>query len=451
MIHRGTRWERTSWRQFALMAACAAARADAELGADAVLLALDNSAEGLAAFTGLAAAGTAIAVFEAGSPLLRDAMSALHAVGARTVVGSVDAPGTYRSLPAAELTRQAGDGALGFLAGLAPADPAVWQSTSGSTGEPRLARQTAANLVRGGVIYADRYLITDRDKLLVTVPMAHSFGLVGGLMCALVTGATLVALTRYSPGAAREAIEGGATAMLGTPLVYELMARSAGPAASSLRMALSSGGPLENEIAEAVRRRLGCPVYQVYGSTETGIIASQFPRDEPWPASSAGLAAPGVRLRLAGPVPAGPDGADLLVRTATMADGYLGGAGQLVDADGWYLTGDLATIDAAGCLTLVRRKDSFVNVGGRKVNPSRVERIIGGHEAVAEVAVYGVETVGGDEVCAAVALRAPCTAEQILAYCRSRLAPYEVPYRLHVVDQLPRSGMGKVDRGRLPR
>lgn len=446
------RWEQATWRQFAMMAGAAAARAAAQFpGGGPVLVSVDNSIESVAALTGLAAAGVGCALFESGSSLLADERSVLHEVGARTVVGGAEAPARYSTLPAEELTAPMPAHKVSAELPLRPeVGPAVWQSTSGSTGEPRLAKQTVANLIRGGLIYARRYGITEHDMLLVTVPLAHSFGLVGGLMCSLVSGASLSALTQYSPRGVREAVEHGATVALGTPLVYELMTRSARPAASALRVALSSGGPLDPLAAEGTRQRLGCSVYQVYGSTEMGMIACQFPRAEPWPDMCVGVAAPGVQMRLAEPPSGAGDGAELSVRTSTMFDGYLG-ATAAIDSDGWYRTGDVAAIDQGGHLSLLGRKDSFINVGGRKVNPARVERIIAGHDAVADVAVYGSQTTGGDEVCAAVSLSPTCTTEELLAYCRLHLAPYEVPHRLHVVERLPRTGMGKVDRSRLPR
>lgn len=474
-FHRAGRWEQATWREFAVLAAGAASTCAAQTpGGGPVLLAVDNSVESLAVLAGLAVAGIGCAVFEADSPLLKDEASVLHALGATTVIGVSDAPAPYRALPVSELTRPVpGSQSLGNLADAATAarragadggaGPAVLQSTSGSAGEPRLARQTVANLLRGGLIYASRYRVTELDTMLATVPMAHSFGLVGGFMCALVSGATLTTFDRYSPGGVREAIEANATLALGTPLAYELIIKSASASSSALRAALSSGGPLDPQVADAARRRFGCPVYQVYGSTEAGIIASQFARDEPWPAGSVGVAAPGVELRLGDPLSgaAAEPGAELWVRTSTMFGGYLGGArpgtartprcsGGPGDG-GWYRTGDVAVIDPAGHLELTRRKDTFINVGGRKVNPSRVERVIASHASVTEAAVYGVRAAGGDEVWAAVAVSGRCTAEDLLAHCRSQLAPYEVPYLLHVMDRLPRSGMGKVDRGRLPR
>jgi acyl-CoA synthetase (AMP-forming)/AMP-acid ligase II len=451
-VLRDGRWGEVTWRQFGIMA-CAAAAAATELAAGSpVLLAMDNSVDSLAALAGLAAARIDCAIFERQSSLLNDEESVLHGLGASVIVGAADRTAGYRRVPAEYLTGSAGDPrALAVLQTRPENDSAIWQWTSGSTGEPRLARQAVANLIRGGMIYTDRYRITSQDLLLVTVPMTHSFGLVGGLMSALLSGAQLHAFTQFSTRPIREALEIGATMLFGTPLVYELMTRSARPAASTLRMALSSGGPLEPRVAEEIRQVFGCPVFQVYGSTEMGLIASQFPRDEPWQADSVGYAASGVELRLGGRPEGASDDAELLVRTSTMFGGYLGAAGQAHDPDSWYATGDMAFLDPSGELRIVGRKDSFINVGGRKVNPSRVERIISGHGAVAEVAVYGVPTVGGEEVLAVVAFSHACTAEELLQHCRSRLAPYEVPYRLHIVDRLPRTGMGKVDRSQLPR
>ncbi|TCO61916.1 class I adenylate-forming enzyme family protein [Actinocrispum wychmicini] len=449
-VYDGSTWEQATWREFGDLAAASAIRAANEFPAGRpALVQLDNSIVSLAALVGLAAAGVDLAVFEAESSLLRDDRSALHELGADTVVGTADVPSRYRVLPAGELTRPSTErDTLAAIARLENRNAAVWQSTSGSTGEPRLARQTIANLLRGGEIYTGRYHVTEQDTVVAAVPMAHSFGLVGGLMCALVSGAALTTFTRFSPHGLRAAVESGATIVLGTPLVYELTTRLARPATSDLRMALSSGGPLDPAVAESARQRLGCPVYPLYGSTEMGIIASQFPRTKPWPAGHVGVAAPGVELRLADHDDAA---SELLVRTSTMFTGYWGGDTDALDDQGWYRTGDLATIAADGTVTLVSRKDTFINVGGRKVNPARVERLIGGHTAVAEVAVYGVDAVGGQEVWAAVVLSKPCSVEELSAYCGCQLMAYEVPHRVHVMDWLPRNGMGKIDRGRLPR
>jgi acyl-coenzyme A synthetase/AMP-(fatty) acid ligase len=141
------------------------------------------------------------------------------------------------------------------------------------------------------------------------------------------------------------------------------------------------------------------------------------------------------------------DDGHLLVRTATMFRGYLGDPPAVPD---FHRPGDLATIDAGGRLLLHGRRGTFINVGGRKVNTVRVQRLVDEYPHLTESAVYGVESLGGQEVYAAVVLTGSGSVAGLVAHCRSRLAHHEVPHRVHVLPRLPRTGMGKVDFASLP-
>jgi acyl-CoA synthetase (AMP-forming)/AMP-acid ligase II len=392
-VHDGDRWTTASWAELESAAGSAAARAHRD---GTVILANDNRVGTLATLLGLLLAGVDLVVVE--SDAGQDAPAAATAGG-----------------------------------------PYVYQSTSGSTGAPRLARQTLANLLHGGAIYQQMYGIGPDDAIVAAMPTAHSFGMVAGLFAAVVSGAGLITFTRFNPRALGTAVEAGATILLGTPLVYEMVNRTISAARSRLRVALSSGGPVAPGVAGTASARLGAPVLQVYGSTETGVIAAQRPATEPWPEGCVGTAAPGVRLRVVG--------GHLRVHTETMFHGYLG---QPAEPVGEYDTGDLATLDDSGRLYLHGRKDTFINVGGRKVNPVRVQRLLEGYPHVTESAVYGVEALGGQEVHAAVVLTGSGSVEELIGHCRGRLADFEVPHRVHVLPRLPRTGMGKVDRSRLP-
>jgi acyl-CoA synthetase (AMP-forming)/AMP-acid ligase II len=431
-------WSGTSWAEFAGMVAAAQLRARDVDGA--ALVALDNSTAALAAVLGLACAGVRLTVIEAEGTYLRDPASVCHTTGASTLVVPGTAPsaaGGYRVVRAEELVGH-GEGVPAPVR----ADIEVAQATSGSTGEPRLARQTLGNLLRGAELYRQVYAVTEVDAITLTVPGAHSFGMVAGLFTAIETGATLRTFARFSPRAVRSALEEGTTVLLGTPLVYDLLNRAAAPARSRVRVALSSGGPLEEDVALRAAQRLGTPVLQAYGSTETGLIACQRPGSGPREPGGVGPAAPGVLVEL------GEDG-DLAVRTGTMFLGYHGG-GATLDERGYYRTGDVARLGPDGALHLLRRKDTFINVGGRKVNPVRVRRMLHAYPRLVEAAVYGVEAVGGQEIRAAVVLAAGGDVGSLLAHCRSRLAAYEIPHQVHVLETLPRNGMGKIDRSRLP-
>ncbi|MDF3292654.1 class I adenylate-forming enzyme family protein [Streptomyces silvisoli] len=439
-------WTDTSWRQLVTLVQKAASGVRLPREHARVLLVLDNSAHAVAVLLGLLRAGADVICVERDNSHLGDPRSVLRQVdvgalimcddaGHPTGSASADLPFarySYADLlsgPQEETSRPA-------TAGTAT----VHQLTSGSTGEPRIVRHTAASIGRGGAIYQEIFDYQPVDRILLTVPQAHSFGMVGGVVAGLLSGAGIVLLDTFSLTAVHSALADGVTVMLGTPLVYRLLAAAPPPPDHQLRLALSSGGPLSADLADAAERTLGLRVSQVYGSTETGIIAFQPPRAEPWPAQAVGIAAPGVTWQ------ARPEG--LVVTTSTMFTGYLepGGVTPSGAADG-YAIGDLARIDE-GVLYLTGRKDTFINVGGRKVNPARVGRIVLAHPAVRDVHVFALDSPSGEQEVHAAVVAPAEDAARITAHCRDRLARYEVP-RVHFVTRLPRSALGKVDLSRL--
>jgi acyl-CoA synthetase (AMP-forming)/AMP-acid ligase II len=340
----------------------------------------------------------------------------------------------------------------------------VLQLTSGSTGEPRVARHPLTSIVRGADLYRQIHGYRETDRILLPIPLAHSFGMIGGLVAGLTAGARVLTVPRFTLTAVRSGLERGATVLLGTPLLYSMLSRSLGDAlgAHALRLLLSSGGPLASDVAEAVEGQAGIPVTQVYGSTETGLIACRSGRDRAWSAGSVGAFAPGVEWRLVpeqdtgGAGGAGADDVDsgrLQVRTSTMFTGYADAGAAPAGVDGFYDTGDVAEVSASGEVFLLGRKSTFVNVGGRKVNPRRLERIIGGLPGIADVHVLGFEHgpgPGREEAVHAMVVPepghpAPLRPADVVRLCRDRLAGYEVPHRVHIVPELPRTALGKVD------
>ncbi|WP_338932821.1 class I adenylate-forming enzyme family protein [Streptomyces netropsis] len=348
-----------------------------------------------------------------------------------------------------------------------PDAPFLYQYTSGSTGEPKAAVHSQRDLVHGGEIYAHTYGITAADRILAAVPLLHSFGMVAGLVTALRTGAQLVLPGRFVPAKLLRTVrEHACTVLVTTPLACDLLARSAAadrgqpPLPGSLRLCLSSGAALPAPVAARFREHCGLGVQQVYGSTEAGIIAAQRPEDE---GVDRGVGRPvrGVRIRLVDErgraLPPGATGS-LLVRTPAMFTHYLDRPGPTRQAfrDGWYATGDLARTDREGRLHLVGRKDSFINVGGKKVNPTEVEEVLLAHPAVAEAVVWGDRGEQGEQggitdgvserVRATVVARAPLSAADLAAHCRGRLLPHQVPGGVEFVASLPKSPLGKVRR-----
>lgn len=344
-----------------------------------------------------------------------------------------------------------------------PDAPFLHQYTSGSTGEPKAAVHTQRNLVNGGDIYTRAYGVTEDDRILAAVPLLHSFGMVAGLLTALRAGAQLVLLGRFSPARLLRALDQHAcTVLVAAPMAYDLTTRAAGAGSAAprppgaLRLCLSSGAALPPAVAQRARERLGLEIQQVYGCTEAGVITARRPEDGAATDLGVGRPMPGVQLRIVDErgleVPRGEEGA-LLVRTPAMFTHYLGHpeATRRAFRDGWYTTGDVARLGPRGHLHLVGRKDSFINVGGKKVNPLEVEQVLLAHPSVVEAVVWGETTAdSGERVRATVVARAPLPATELTSHCRARLLPHQVPAAVDFVASLPKSSMGKIRRAAVP-
>jgi acyl-CoA synthetase (AMP-forming)/AMP-acid ligase II len=412
------------------------------------VIAIDNSPECAATLLGAAISGIDFILIESGNSVVSD-HSLFGSARPRVLVGPIGPPATYTYRELITAGRR--------CESARPASSLAHQFTSGSTGEPRIARVPLRAVTTGAELYRTRFGLTPADTVLAAVPLAHSFGFIGGLAAAVMAGARLITHTTFSVKGLLEGLTGGATVLLATPFVYALLARLPVSLAlpGKVRLALSSGGPLSAQLADTAAERLGCPVLPVYGSTETGVIAAGRAGLRPGPDGAVGTFVPGVSWRLEPPSPelgAPPGSGHLFVRTPTMFTGYLGPQTPAFGPDGFYDTGDLVRVDDNGNLSVVARKSSFINVGGRKVNPVRLERIIAGLPGVKDVAVAGTPAGDFGEYVHAVAVVAvPLTVSAILEFCRARLSPHEVPHHVHLVDALPRTSMGKLHRPSLMR
>lgn len=346
--------------------------------------------------------------------------------------------------------------------GLIPSEPLpsdrafIYHYTSGSMGKPKAALHSQVNLISGGIIYRQTYHIQPEDSILAAVPLMHSYGMGGGLASSLVSGSRLVLVERFVPNQLVQTLSAERiTILLAVPFMYDMMARChlrGTPDLSALRVCLSSGARLLPDVAQCFRNRFHKPIYQIYGSTETGIIASQWPRDQGWPEHSVGCPVMGSYVRIVDEngrnLPASEVGS-LLVRTPAMFAGYSNHPDATARAfqDGWYVTGDMAWQDVQDCLYLIGRKDTFINVAGKKVNPLEVEEVLLCHPKVREAVVFGSDAgSGGECVQAAVVLRGEASEAKLIAFCRERLAPYKVPGHIESSSELPRVGLGKVRR-----
>ncbi len=335
-----------------------------------------------------------------------------------------------------------------------PAATAYVKLSSGSTGAPRGIAVSAEALACDDAALASTMGLTSEERILAAVPLSHSYGLSSVLLPALVRGSTLVVPSGDGPFAAIEAARAADVTFLPTvPAYLEALLRMASPPPlpPSLRLAVTAGAPLKPETAAAFRARYGRPVHVFYGASEVGGIS--FDRE-----GSAGergtLGAPvdGVSIELE-PVEGLADGDGLVtVRSPAAALGYLPEPDPAL-AGGVFRTADLARLQD-GELVLIGRADDLVNVKGKKVNPREVEVVLRNLGGVRDAVVLGRTPPDDSEpaLFAVVATDRPgLGVAEILAWCRGRLAAHKVPRGVVVVDEVPRTARGKLDRGAVER
>jgi malonyl-CoA/methylmalonyl-CoA synthetase len=351
---------------------------------------------------------------------------------------------------AQDRTVEGGQGGADRWAGVDPDTPALLCYTSGTTSVPKGAVLTHGNVLAStaAVILAWRW--TERDRLLLGLPLFHVHGLAVGIYGTLLSGGSAVLFPAFDAGTVLGAVrEHGATMLFGVPTMYaRLAAHERAEELRPLRLCVSGSAPLPAELAERIAERTGQRVLERYGMTETLMNVSN-PYDGPRRAGTVGLPLPGVEVMLA-------DGGEILLRGPNVFGGYWRDADATAGAftpDGWFRTGDLGSLDETGYLRIEGRRKELIITGGYNVHPREVEEALLGHPAVAEAAVVGSPSAEWGEVVVAyvVAAGRPPTVDTVLAFAAERLAPYKRPREVRFVDALPRNALGKVLRHALPR
>ncbi len=352
-------------------------------------------------------------------------------------------------------------------------DIAVLCYTSGTSGRQRgvlLAhRALLANLAQCAALRPPP--VTSTDRVLLSLPLSHAYGLGPGLLQVAAAGATAVLLPKFGVEDALSAIETHrVTTVVGVPPMYAALAAVPDArlheALATVRLFTSGAAPLPPRVLAAIHRVTGLPVYEGYGLTETGpVLTSTLASDYAKP-GSVGRPLPGVRLRLVDtdgdPLP-GPDPDDELddesggtglvsVAGPNLFSGYWPDGAHGPDADGWFRTGDIGYLDADGDLHLVDRANDLIIVNGFNVYPHEVELALHQLQGVAEAAAVGVPDDRTGETVKVVVIQRPgagLTAQDVIEHCASRLARFKVPTTVEFADELPHSVTGKVARAAL--
>jgi long-chain acyl-CoA synthetase len=352
-----------------------------------------------------------------------------------------------------------------------PDDTAVILYTSGTTGKPKGAELTHSNLYWNALCVSERQFTRwpyqvqafgPGHRGLACLPLYHSFGQTAMQNGMLFGGAATRYMERFDGQAALEAIQQDRiTFFAGVPTMYFAMLAAADAGlpcdTSSLQFCVSGGAALPIEVKRKFEDRFQIKIQEAYGLSETSPLACSQTLDDTAKAGSIGQPIWGVEMMIAddsgAPVPTGQPG-EVLIRGHNIMKGYYKRPDATAEAmrGGWFHSGDIGTMDADGDFAIVDRKKDMIIRGGFNVYPREVEEILYQHAAVREAAVVGVPCEKyGEEVKAVIALHAnqSANAEEIIAYCKTRLAAFKYPRIVEILDSLPKGPTGKILRREL--
>jgi long-chain acyl-CoA synthetase len=337
-----------------------------------------------------------------------------------------------------------------------PDDTAVLVYTSGTTGKPKGAELTHFQLYMNSTVAGGLFGVRSDDVVLAVLPFFHVFGLSSVVNVFIRQGGCLSILPRFAPGAVLDAIEADrCTVIGGVPTMLHALAQQdvTGRDLSALRVAVSGGASLPEDIMRTFEDKFGIEVLEGYGMTETASSCS-FNRPGDRKVLSIGKPMWGVRMRVTDaqgrPLPPGREHVgEILIRGHNVMKGYLGRPEATAETlrDGWLHSGDLGFVDEDGFYFIVDRAKDLVIRGGYNVYPREIEEVLYAHPAILEAAVIGKPDQRlGEEVVAVVALRPgeSATAEEIIGYTRERLAAYKYPREIRFMAELPKGPSGKI-------
>lgn len=343
---------------------------------------------------------------------------------------------------------------------------AVLPYSSGTTGRPKGVMLTHRNLVANVAQNVESIGLESSDRVLAVLPFFHIYGMTVLLNYALKCRASLVTMPKFDLVEFLRVIgEHRATWVFIAPPIAVALAKHplvAQADLSSVKVVFSGAAPLDGALAELVAERLDCIVCQGYGMTETSPVTHVIALDRPdLDRSSIGHLLPSTEARVVDvdsgvdvdvPADGASDPGELWIRGPQVMKGYLGNpeaTAQMLDADGWLHTGDIATVTADGVYRIVDRLKELIKYKGYQVAPAVLEAVLLGHPDVADAAVIGVLDDDGQEIPKAFVVAQPgaaLDADAVIAYVAEHVAPHEKVRAVEFIDVVPKSSSGKILR-----
>jgi long-chain acyl-CoA synthetase len=345
----------------------------------------------------------------------------------------------------------------------------LYQYSSGSTGRPKRVCRTQHNIWHQAENCVSTLAIQPSDRILDTIPLFHAYGFGECLLAAIHSGATLYILEPvlrdgvpvevpfiFRRSEVLTLLQQEAISIFpSVPYVLNILATTPPEETidlSGLRLCISAGNYLPEDIFDRFRQRFGIPIRQLYGCTEAGSVSINLQPAATFHYDSVGQPMHNVDIRVVDPtgqeVPQGTIG-ELMIYSQTLTRGYHQAPelNREVFQGGGFFTGDLGRKDSEGSIYITGRKKLFIDTAGYKVDPMEVEDVLATHPAVKEVVVVGVPQANVGEVIKAVIVRQEdCTAQALQDYCKTQLADFKVPQLIEFRSEIPRSPLGKILR-----
>ncbi|UOE92689.1 long-chain-fatty-acid--CoA ligase [Alkalihalobacillus sp. LMS39] len=333
--------------------------------------------------------------------------------------------------------------------------------TSGTTGRPKGAMLTHKNVVHTSKVSAEFMNCTSDDVFLVAVPAFHVFGMVPGILSAISTAGKIVFMEQFKADKALKLIEQEKISVHhGVPTMFILELNHSEfkyTDLSSLRTGIIAAAPCPVEIVKKIRTEMGCDVVVSYGLTESsaGVTFTSFEDDDLLRSETVGKVMPGAMAKIVDSNRnelAVNEVGELAIKSFGVMKGYFQlqeKTNEVMDHEGWFYTGDLATIDESGYIRIVGRKKEMIIRGGYNIYPREIEEIFYKHPSVLEVAVIGLpDTVLGEVTCAAVKLKPNQQEDEqsMRDYVKGKIANYKIPDHFIFLEDLPMTASGKIKK-----
>ncbi|HXD65484.1 MAG TPA: long-chain fatty acid--CoA ligase [Solirubrobacteraceae bacterium] len=375
-----------------------------------------------------------------------DAQAGAEQAGAECVVVE---PGTFEEQVGAASPETA-------VADTADDDTAVLLYTSGTTGQPKGAELTHANLTLNARGSAELFDLGSEGITLGALPLFHSFGQTCGMNATISDGGTLTLLPRFEPAKALEIIQRDQVNVFqGVPTMYGAMLHHSDRErydVSSVQLCSSGGSAMPVELLRSFEEAFGCKILEGYGLSESSPVASFNHRDRERKPGSIGTPIRNVEMKIVDDDRAEVDQGEvgeIVIRGYNVMKGYWQRPEETAETivDGWLHTGDMGRVDEDGYFYVVDRKKELIIRGGYNVYPREIEEVLYEHPAVREAAVLGVpHDEYGEEVGAAVVLKddAEATPDELRDYVKEQVAAYKYPRVVWLVDDLPKGPTGKI-------